>query len=277
MKINKFILIFILLIIGLSNIYASGLCWATIICDKGETTTGSIISTDYVNNSDFKEEYCEIQGINIEGVNLFEIEIIQGQFEGGVKTIRIFVDEIFTSNYDRIHFVLSKATSPTYVLCHEIQPSSGATENPVRLGTRDFWTASYDQQWFKQNAGMPEYDSYENLKNWNQNQTYNNSDRNSLHTTNEETTTQKTNNDNRWYSFFALIISLITIVFIFKYIYKMGGPFKPASFILSAFIIGSLLVITNLNVFQIGILVIVLLGIGAGNLGKAFDKIKEVE
>lgn len=188
MKTNNIFKVLGVLILGifiLGFVNAVAPCWDLITCNNTEITSGSMISPDYTKTEDLKEEYCEITGINNEIYREFEIEIIQGQFEGGVKTIRIFVDDQFIGISDKINFVLSKATSPTYVLCHEIKASSLSTENPVRLGTKRFWTASYDQQWFKQNAGMAEYEGYENLKNWNQNQTYNNSDRNMLYTNND--------------------------------------------------------------------------------------------
>lgn len=190
MKLNNFVLIFIFLIIGMNVVCAGaifGNCWNTITCSGDVIDNGTIINTDYTKEDTIKEEMCEIDGINIEKLRFFEIEIIQGQFEGGVKPIKIFVNQDFIDNKDKIYFLLNKATSPTYVLCHEVIASSGTTENPIRIGTRRYWVASYDQQWFKQNAGMPEYSDYENLKNWNENKTYNNPDENVLNTSQKGT------------------------------------------------------------------------------------------
>lgn len=215
-------MIFIFLIINFNFIYSASNCWAVIECGEHSVDSGTTFHTDYTEEAGEKEILCKLIEIGTGKLNEFEIEIVQGQFEGGEKKWSVYIDKDYSNFPFDISFILSKATSPTYVLCHETGPSTGATQNPIRIATRNYWMASFDQQWFKQNAGMAEYEDYENLKNWNQNNTYNNSDKNSLHVTNEETTTQQENNDNRILLILFGILVCVLSVGIYILTYKKG-------------------------------------------------------
>lgn len=234
MKFNNIILIFLLLTISLNSIYAMSYCWDTIACSEKEIEAGTIINTNYAQDEDIKEEMCVIRGLNVDAISYFEIEIIQGQFEGGERRMSIYVDPTFVNNTsDKIFFTLSKATSPTYVLCHEIAPSNGNTQNPMRIATRRYWSATYDQQWFKQNAGMTDYANYSTMKFWNDNLTYNYDligDKNNLNTTNNFADT----NITRVYTNYPANLSNPFILGL-GYLLLAFGIFLSFSFVLAMF------------------------------------------
>jgi len=242
----------------LSPIWADGPCWSEIRCP---------VQDDIKVDEDGLPEYCTIAGINVAGGSGEQIliEIISPNLYGADAHHWFIINKASPYLGGNYQFLVGGMSSPVYVLCSDyITPTFGDyTSGKGYLINR----------WSSADIGQEILVNATNL--------VGGALTNTLAGTAliefEETEEQKNNNNERTYSFFALIIVLLTIWFIFEYIYKIGGPFKPASFILSAFIIATLLVTTSLNVYQIGILVIVLLGIGAGNLGKAFDKIKEVK
>lgn len=221
MKLNNFILVFIFLIISFNFIYSASACWGYIECGGNRTESSTIFHTDYAEENGEKEILCKLIEIQTEEPREFEIEIVQGQFEGGEKKWSVYIDRNYLNYPFDVSFILSKATSPTYVLCHKTSPSKGTTQNPIRTATRNYWMASFDQQWFKQNAGMPEYARYNDLKNWNENKTYNNADRNSLNIsqkgTQETTYTNLTADTDNWFMYgIALFLFVIGLLIIFN-------------------------------------------------------------
>lgn len=249
-------------ILIINNIFGAGLCIEEIMHGLPD---GAII-----NPQSYNLKFEAPKGKSV------VIEVIQG----GYFDTRKYCINVGEGNVN-IFGWLNTRTAPLQVICYEARdPSMGGSVTPGISSENGCWQKGRTLQTYtlfiNKEEGIEE--SIKGVGTTISNTSLLNSTiPTDYNITTNESTTQKEDNDNRIYSFFALIISLITIWFIFEHIYKIGGPFKPASFILSAFIIASLLVITDLNVFQIGILVIVLLAIGAGNLGKTFDKIKEVK
>ena len=158
---NKYWLIGIFTILLISNIYAAQICWERINCESsGPITSGATIAIDYEEPGSKKEEYCILDGLTgeIGSAGIVEIVIHQGQYQGGDSDIkRIVVDKDFVDNGIPIVFKMSKDTSPTTIICNDIYPSSGAGQPYTVIRSLNYWSASYDQQWYTNKAGIPEY------------------------------------------------------------------------------------------------------------------------
>ena len=166
---NRYILVMIgaLLILTLPNICAVPICWDRVICESsGVVSNGSIIYIDYTSPYLAKEEYCTLDGLNAEvsANRVIEIVIHQGQYQGGDSDIkRVLVDNEFVHSGGNIAFKLSKDTSPTTIICNDIFPSAEPGRGYEVIRSLKYWSASYDQQWFANSGGLPDY-SYTQFK-----------------------------------------------------------------------------------------------------------------
>lgn len=166
---NRYILVMIgaLLILTLPNIYAIPPCWTRVVCrSSGVVDSGSIISVDYADPSATKEEYCMLDELNAVGSanGIIEIVIHQGQYQGGDSDIkRVLVDNEFVHSGGDIAFKLSKDTSPTTIICNDIFRSAEPGRGYEVIRSLKYWSASYDQQWFANSGGLPDY-SYTQFK-----------------------------------------------------------------------------------------------------------------
>ncbi|MCK9319773.1 hypothetical protein [Methanoculleus sp.] len=160
---NKYFFIFIFLIIGMSNIYATDVCWDAIECDSNQTPSGSIF-----NYNPELEITCVIKGLSYlsstEGV--VEIEILQPGYNGATLQQQILVTETFiNSNGNEIIFMLSRGMSPTYVNCYDVNATTNG--ELTRISSMKYWSSSFANTWFS--TIDPHKDTkiiktYENLK-----------------------------------------------------------------------------------------------------------------
>lgn len=157
---NKLFLISIFIIMLINLTYAAAPCWEAVVCEySGTINSGSIISVSYGDEGAKKEEYCVLVHLSpeISSNGLIEIVIHQGQFQGGnSETKRLIIDRDFATNIPVV-FKMSKDTSPTTIICNDIVPTQGAGAGYEVIKSLNYWSASYDQQWYTNQAGMPEY------------------------------------------------------------------------------------------------------------------------
>jgi len=157
---NKYIIIPIFFVLLINTIFAvTQGCWRDVICESsGTMSNGMIITVDYSNESVKKEEYCILDDITVEASSTGFIEIVihQGQYQGGnSETKRIVLERNYYEIGNGIVFKLSKDTSPTTIICNEIMPTSGPGAPYTITKTLNYFSLSYDQQWYENQAGMP--------------------------------------------------------------------------------------------------------------------------
>lgn len=211
---NKLFLISVFIIMLINLTYAAAPCWEAVICEySGTINSGSIISVIYGDEGAKKEEYCVLVHLSpeISSNGLIEIVIHQGQFQGGnSETKRLIVDRDFANNIPVV-FKMSKDTSPTTIICNDIVPTAGPGAGYEIIKSLNYWSASYDQQWYTNNAGMPSWITY--FKHY---LTLDETPINIL-TTNNNPETEKQREDNRSATMIgALIIAIIGAVFIYN-------------------------------------------------------------
>lgn len=236
---NKLFLISVFIIMLINLTYAAPICWEAVICEySGEINSGSIISVSYDDEQAKKEEYCILNSLSTETSTkgLIEIVIHQGQFQGGnSETKRIIVDHDFADRIP-IVFKMSKDTSPTTIICNDIIPASEESGAEYKIiKSMNYWSASYDQQWYANNAGMPSWITY--FKHY---LTLDATPINIL-TTNNNPETEKQREDNRSATMIgALIIAIIGAIFIYNKNKIIG------SFILLIIAIGTLILLPTI-------------------------------
>lgn len=236
---NKLFLISVFIIMLINLTYAADIpCWEQVICEySGTINSGSIISVSYDDEKAKIEEYCILDHLSTKDSSnrLIEIVIHQGQFQGGnSETKRIIVDGDFASNIPVV-FKMSKDTSPTTIICNDIIPATESEAGYKIIRSLNYWSASYDQQWYTNNAGMPKWIAY-----FNHYLTLDGTPINIL-TTNNNPETEKQREDNRSATMIgALIIAIIGAVFIYNKNKIIG------SFILLIIAIGTLILLPTI-------------------------------
>lgn len=156
---NKTILLFNLLFLFLfiGTVNAHTLCWREINCNGAPVLNGTTVGFNYSDQFMLKIMTCEIMSLTsrYSSYDMIEIEIIQGQFNGGERRhTYYFTNDAFSPN---IYFFLSKATSPTQVICYDVEPIHGSnsdTFRPRRGLTMDSWTTAVDDQWWNAMTGV---------------------------------------------------------------------------------------------------------------------------